>query len=322
MSGNDYTIFYKSELPVNQNWGGLQWDVFVSAYNSSERVRLIFDQVAAIQKYWAIHKEYHYQPSELPPGNLVHQDEDEAASIRGLVDRIELDAGRNIDELSICIDLTGFMRPHLLFLSLLLSRRGVKRFDVLYAEPQRYAKKEKTTFSEGAIVVRQVAGFEGVNSPEHSDDLLIIGSGYDYRLHKAVAENKDKADKIQIYGLPSLRADMYQENVLNARRAADAIGVNKVTDVESAFAPANDPFVTATVLSEVVSRRQRLRAISNLYLSPLATKVQALGFALYYIGEGQGTNTSILFPVSSSYVRETSHGVSRVWRYTVEYPLL
>jgi len=208
-----------------------------------------------------------------------------------------------------------------LFLALYLDFKNVRRFDVIYTEPEVYAKKEKTTFSEGAITVRQIAGFEGVNSPDHSDDLLIIGSGYDHRLIKAVAEYKDKADKIQIFGLPSLRADMYQENVLNAYKAEDAIGVNKATDVDAFFAPANDPFVTASVLSEIVTRRRRIRRISNLYLSPLATKAQALGFALYFIGEGKNTNTNILFPVSSRYTRETSHGLSRVWLYTVEYPI-
>ena len=171
------------------------------------------------------------------------------------------------------------------------------------------------------VTVRQVAGYEGLNSPDHSDDLLIIGSGYDHRLIKAVAEHKDKADKVQIYGLPSLRADMYQENVLNAYKAEDAIGVNKATDFDAFFAPANDPFVTATVISDVVARRRRIRQISNLYLSPLATKAQALGFALYFIGEGQNTYTNMLFPVSTRYTRETSYGLSRVWVYTIEYPI-
>jgi hypothetical protein len=50
---------------------------------------------------------------------------------------------------------------------------------------------------------------------------------------------------------------MYQENVLNAFKAEDAVGVNKSTDFDSFFAPANDPFVTATVLSEVVAKRNR-----------------------------------------------------------------
>lgn len=111
---------------------------------------------------------------------------------------------------------------------------------------------------------------------------------------------------------------MYQENVMRAGRASDAIGANKFFDRESFFAPANDPFVTAEVVSEIVRLRKKLGPISNLYLSPLATKPQALGFALFYLNECIGTTTSILFPVSSKYSRETSVGLQRVWQYTVE----
>jgi hypothetical protein len=321
MKAKEYNIFYKTELSATSAWSTVAWDVFASAYNSSERVRLVFDRVPAKQKHWLIHSEYDYQAAELPTGSVIHLNADEAESIKVFVQTVERSAGRTIEELSICVDLTGFMRPHLLFLALYLNFRKVRRFDVLYTEPDGYKKKEKTTFSEGAITVRQVAGFEGLNSPDHTDDLLIIGSGYDHRLIKAVAEYKDKADKVQLYGLPSLRADMYQENVLNAYKAEDAIGVNKTTDFNEWFAPANDPFVTATVLSEIVSKRNRIRRISNLYLSPLATKAQALGFALYFIGEGQNTFTNMLFPVSSRYTRETSYGLSRVWLYTIEFPI-
>jgi hypothetical protein len=114
---------------------------------------------------------------------------------------------------------------------------------------------------------------------------------------------------------------MYQENVLNAYQASDAVGRNKTFDVSQFFAPANDPFITASTLREIVAERRALGPISNLYLSPLATKPQALGFALFYLGECARTCTSILFPISTAYSRETSVGLSRVWMYTVEYPL-
>ena len=87
---------------------------------------------------------------------------------------------------------------------------GVRRFDAIYAEPDYYKKKGATTFSGGSIsAIRQVAGFEGVGGPERQsselNDLLIIGMGFDAELIKEVAEDKDKADKIQLFGLPSLR---------------------------------------------------------------------------------------------------------------------
>jgi hypothetical protein len=323
MTSIDYNIFYKAELPLDKPWDSSGWDVFVSAFNSSERVRLVFDRVNAKRKYWLIHNEYEYKKEEIPSGVIFHSDErNEAPFVRGLVARIEADFGKRVRDLSICVDITGFMRPHLLFLALYLNAQNARQYDVLYSEPVQYRKKELTTFSEGSISVRQVAGFEGLNSSDQSSDFLIIGAGYDHRLIKAVAEKKDKADKVQIFGLPSLRADMYQENVLRAFKAADAIGTNKTFDMDRFFAPANDPFITAATLSEIVKLRGRSGDISNLYLSPLATKPQALGFALFYLAECVGRNASILFPISTRYERETSTGLSRVWQYTVQHPIL
>lgn len=314
-----YNILYKRELTTTSRWQFSPWDVFISAFNSSDRVREVYSKAPARHKIWMIHSEYGYNEQELPAGNhYVSTVKSEAAYIAGLISHVEQLTGESISSLSICVDITGFMRPHLVFLPFYLRTMGVRKYDVLYSEPKYYVKKERTTFSEGTIVVRQIEGFEGINSTDQANDFLVVGSGYDHRLIKAVAENKDKADKVQIFGLPSLRADMYQENVMSAGRASDAIGANKFFDRESFFAPANDPFVTAETVSEIVRLRRKLGPISNLYLSPLATKPQALGFALFYLSECIGTTTSILFPVSSKYARETSVGLQRVWQYTVE----
>src|SRR5207253_621115 len=85
------------------------------------------------------------------------------------------------------------------------------------------------------------------------------------------------------------------------------------------FVPANDPFVTANVLRRIVDDCERNgHMITNLYLSPLATKPQALGFALFYLTEMRGKATSIIFPFCRTYSKETSLGLSRVWKYVVE----
>lgn len=183
-----------------------------------------------------------------------------------------------------------------------------------------YSKREQTRFSDEAVVeVRQVAGFEGTHVPDTSNDYLIIGAGYDYALIAQVAENKELSKKIQIFGLPSLRADMYQENVLRAFLAEEAIGRNTADPANSYFAPANDPFATAQTLREIVARIGARRPITNLYLSPLATKPQVLGFAIYFLGDCRNTPTSVIFPFCEAYDQETSSGVSRIWRYTVEF---
>jgi hypothetical protein len=83
------------------------------------------------------------------------------------------------------------------------------------------------------------------------------------------------------------------------------------------FALANDPFVVATELSDKLHELRARNSVDNIYLSPLATKPQTLGFALFYILELRNQPASIIFPFSTSYSRETSAGVGRTWCYEI-----
>jgi hypothetical protein len=178
-----------------------------------------------------------------------------------------------------------------------------------------YEKADSTKFSGGGIrEVRQVAGFEGNHSIETENDLLIVGCGYDHTLIKKVAEDKKKARKVQLFPFPSLRPHMYQESRLRTNQAADAFGNNME---DATFAPAHDPFATAAVLSNIRSRLWKTP--ENLYLSPLATKPQVAGFALFYVTECLGTATSMIFPFTTEYSKKTSDGVSQIWRYRFEF---
>jgi hypothetical protein len=313
----DYTIFYKESLPVNGAWA-ITWDLFISAFNSSERVNRCFAKANAGTKHWIILPEYRYESNEFPQdGPSFAFDETNEAE---LVQHYFSNLGVEICHLKICIDTTGFMRPQLIYLTRFLMDHGVDTVDMLYAEPVQYQRKEQTRFSDEEVVeIRQIAGYEGTHIPDISNDVLIIGSGYDHELIAHVAENKDHARKIQVFGFPSLRPDMYQENVLRAQRAAGAIGGDYDNAANKILAPANDRFATAQELHHVVNHIQRTTGrITNLYLSPLATKPQALGFALYHLTEHQDSSASIIFPFCRTYSRETSLGLSRVSRYVVE----
>ncbi len=314
--GMDYTILYKQKFHLDELSSiPPSWDLFISAFNASERVQAVFDNVPARTKHWLVHPEYTYKPDELPTTNPVFapHSRNEAEWTQEYVASLQLD-WRSIQ---ICVDITGFMRPQLMFFLAWLFNNGVTKLDALYTDPVKYVKEEDTTFTEGPVVeVRQVAGFEGVHVPDpRTTDLLIIGTGYDNSLISHVADSKDRAHKVQLFGLPSLQADFYQENVLQAAKAAESIG--HYLDDEALFAPANDPFVTAQVLHNEV-KRQREEGVQNVYLSPLGTKPQVLGFALFYLTECVGTATSIIFPFAERYTRETTKGVSRIWRYTIE----
>jgi hypothetical protein len=310
----DFTVFERSELPTTGRIeGSPRWDVLLSAFNKSERVQSVFSRIEAQEKWWLVHPEYRYTEVELPLEHVIAGPAGrEDDFILYCIERSGL-TGRE----RLCIDITGFMRPHLLFLLRYLKSVNQTVVDMIYSEPVRYRKNELTEFSRGdTSPVRQVCGFEGVHGSDTTRDVLVIGTGYDYELMARVAYAKKHARKLKMYGLPSLRVHMYQENALQVSRAAEAMG-GREESVEL-FAPANDPFATAQVLQDAVAREAAGRGFTNLYLSPLGTKVQALGFGLYYLSKCAGWPVSIIYPFHSGYDQETSRGVSRIWQYRVE----
>lgn len=312
----DYTIYYKRELSTTLPWSTENnWDLFISAYNSSERVNTVFKKVPAKQKQWVILPEYKYYTNEYPDGKVFSSSADHEVDF--ILDYFE-ELSLGIENQNICIDITGFIKPYAMVLFRHLMKIGLKKVDVIYSEPSYYTKREETEFYGNVTEIRQVAGFEGVHMHDVSNDLLIIGAGYGNELIAQVAQNKDQAKKMQMFGFPSLQADMYQENILRFELASEAVGMRAWKDPRHLFAPANDPFVTATVLSQTVARERSRYGISNLYLCPLATEAQTLGFILYYLQECINQSVSMIYPFCDSYPKCTSKGISRIWKYTVE----
>ena len=60
-----------------------------------------------------------------------------------------------------------------------------------------------------------------------------------------------------------------------------------------------------------------VRSVAFTLLCSLATKVQALGFGLFYLTEMETAAASIILPSIESYSRETSTGVGRSWLYPI-----
>jgi hypothetical protein len=293
------------------------YDVFLSAFNLSERVRVVFDLVQASSKYWIIHNEYQFSDAELPINSKLLQSnaENEGDFIIDVFENLESPL---MSDARLCVDITGFMRAHLMFLMYFLKAKGLKSFDLMYTEPSQYFRRADTTFSLDIYEVRQVCGLEGVHSVDMANDLLVIGVGYDHELISNVLANKSNAKLLQVLSLPSLSADMYQESVVRLQKVADApFGV---PDELLAHASANDPFVTYIVLGEALEQFSARHSYpSNLYLSPLSTKPQAVGFALYYIDRLAGSPASMIMPFTKRYSKETSKGVGRTWIYPIDW---
>ncbi len=307
----DFTKFYKSSFNPDEEFDCPEYDLFISAYDECDRTRIPYDKVKAKRKLWMLFPQYNYKgnpPAEDYYTNSSVRESDFFKGFYELFDTVKL------REMIICIDSTGFLRPHLLFLMAYFNRIGLKQIDVLYTEPGRYSKADETAFSINIDSVRTVDGCS--NTPvtdEEMNDVLIVCSGYDEKLFSAVASYKSNCrHKYHIVGFPSLQLDMYQESMLRFYKIKESIGSS-----ERMFAPAFDPFVTAQTIDDIL---KEIPKVSNIYLSPLSTKPQTIGMMLFYLYYKKLKPVSILFPFSIEYTSGHTEGVKRTWRYTIEFP--
>lgn len=311
-----YLVDAKSRIVDFSDLGEV--DVFISAYNDSERVKFVFDGVKATEKLWWILPEYNYsQPDLHEISSTCSMVNDLPANESDLVlDGVRQSGLEKPTELNVCIDITGFMRAHILMLLKYFETSKAKSLTFLYSEPERYSRGADTDFSLKDIEnVRQVSGFEGTHVPDTRRDVLLLGVGYDHQLMGQAIRFKENARLLQLLSLPSLTADMYQESLLRIDRVdTDLLNPPGSTDQ---FCSANDPFLVAASASKLYHREKANAGITNFYLCPLATKPQALGFGLFYLRELVDSASSVIFPFPKHYSKETSKGVGRIWRYPI-----
>ncbi|GKW28536.1 hypothetical protein AB6D34_02480 [Pectobacterium brasiliense] len=311
----DYSVFYKRHINTERIEVELpSYDVFISAYNSSYRVNKVYDAIKAVKKIWLIHPEYNYSQIEYPNDNpkVCPDDISEINQVRKLLEEVG-----DIEGKTICIDTTGFMRHVLVFLIASLHMLKVKNFTALYSEPLFYEKQGDTSFS--TATTGKPATIKGTYQNKPGTDHLIINVGYDHKLIGEIVENKEGAKIYPIFSFPSLSADMYQQSAIRASKAGSA-AQNASWINNRHFSPANDPFTNAAVISEIVRSIDESNHEANIYLSPLSTKIQTLGAALYWILEGKTRGgVSIFLPECLSYSRETSSGLKRLWSYDIEF---
>ena len=313
----DYYAFERLEHRPSELAAAGPWDVLLSAYDESERVTTPFRDLPAHHKQWLIHEEYGFSTADWPAGAIeLTASFDPADILDYVIGHRNLFLGSKV-----CIDSTGFVRPHLLVLLHTLLDIGVRSFDVIYSDPVRYVADENTEFAGTVTAVEQVLGYEGVHSATANKEIIVIGAGYDYEQISRACEARRSATKYILTGLPSLQPHMYQESVLRIERASESIGY--LTSQRRLYAPANNPFAVAQVLHDLVSGEQSGPSGSgasdqNLYLCPVGPKPHVLGFALFYLREMQGKSASIIYPFAKDYRRMTTDGLLRTWQFRFE----
>ena len=316
-SKSDYYAFHRIVHSPDALHAAGPWDFFLSAFDETDRVQIPFGEVSATEKRWVVHQEYGLLKSDWPEGAIeLGASFDRPAVIDFVRDRSHYLAGAKI-----CVDSTGFIRPHLLVLLWALRDIGVKSFDILYSDPVRYVEDEDTPFTTGPLLrVEQVPGYAGYHRASvAANDLLVIGAGYDYAQIARACELKRNSKKYLLTGLPSLQPHMYQESVLRIKRASESLG--GLPNERKLYASANQPFTVAQVLHDVIAKEKAGSwgtSHGNLYLCPVGPKPHVLGFAIYYLRELEGETASIIYPFAESYSRLTTQGLSRTWEYRVE----
>ena len=268
----DYLAFTRLAHQPSRLGDAGPWDLFLSAFEETDRVGQTFHRVQANAKRWFVQEEYDIPRQQYPQDAIVLDAAYDSPAIEFVRDRI-LEHG----DMRLCIDSTGFIRPHLLVLLRAIKESGLQAFDVLYSDPIRYVNDENTDFTLGPVIeVRQVPGFEGVHNPAPAgSDILVVGAGYDVDQIIQACDERLYRKKYVITGLPSLQAHMYQESVLQIDKASDWIG--ELSNRHRLYASANQPFSVAQVLQDLV-RSERLEAAArgesepNLYFCPIGPK--------------------------------------------------
>lgn len=306
------------------------YDLFISAYNKEEMVRDVFEQINAKEKIWLLFPDYNLDKKDIAyDQDYIFSLKQEMTDTRLEMNFInkfinEYDLIEQYKGKKIAIDITGFVKPYMFYLILVL-KNSFNKFDIIYTEPNIYLNHEDTKFSnDSATFTRSINGYD-TKSEQNKDDLLIINAGYDYTLVSRIAENKKsiKNNKILI-GFPSLQPIMYQENILNFKKIADELDIH-ASEFNPLFAPANDPFETANVVDKYVEEYIITHPnISTIYLAPLATKAQALGIQLFAIYEKEkyeleGIDIKIIYPFTNGYAKDSGKNLFRINKYTLEF---
>lgn len=311
-----------------------EYDLYISAYNEELMVLEVFNAINAKNKIWLIFPDYKYKNAEAL-NSLTHTvlnytniptDLDDLEKC--IIDQFIKDTNliNEYKNKKICIDITGFVKPYMIYLMLYLKNYNFPTFDILYSEPKIYLNREETTFSEEEVIkTRTINGFD-LRTDEGADDLFIINAGYDHKLIRSVGSWKIPVEKQKILiGFPSLQPIMFQENILNLHLAADELEIH-ANNFNPLLAPANDPFETAKVIKDYVDNYiSKKDNIQNIYLAPIGTKPQALGIFLFCMFEEErlgkiNINLKMIYPFTKSYSTSAGKELFKVNKYTLEFP--
>lgn len=329
MNVDNYDLYYITQYDsLEQLKQENTYDLFISAYNNEGMVRDVYNTISANTKLWLLLPDYtdikiEEITNEYYSNNLIHIDDNDLESqyINTFIETYKI---YEYKEKSICIDITGFVKPYMIYLIFSLTYLGFKKIEIIYSEPKIYKNQEETEFSEEEIITtRNINGFDK-RTREKPNDLFIINAGYDHRLLINVAGfKKNIKNKKILLGFPSLQPIMYQENILNLQKAGTELHIDH--EFKPLYAAANDPFDTAKIIKDyIITYSKKHSNFNTVYLAPLATKAQALGMIVFYILEKdffreKEIDIKIIYPFTKSYSSSAGKELFRINKYSLEF---
>lgn len=307
----NYSYYFIDEV---NDFSDISYDVFISAFDGCHRTLETYDKIISKEKYWLLFPQYKIPDTITIPENVLFSEEVvENEYINEVVSQMG-----NLKERVICIDSTGFLIPHLMYLMMLLKRNGLKEYHILYSAPMKYVRDEATIFSIGANQTRTILGYSSSPKSVNGDDVLIMLTGFNDALLTNVARDKSKSKyKYLFLGFPPLQADMYQQNLIQLHKSKETIGQ---TNVYYCKAPAYDPFISASKIQKVIDNMgiEKRSDIGFIHIAPLSTKPMAIAAALVYMNN-PNLPIDVVYSTSDQYMCNHSEGISRTWRYVIEF---
>ncbi|MDK2047856.1 MULTISPECIES: hypothetical protein [Aliarcobacter] len=327
---DNYDLFYLDSCDNINNLTSItsDYDLLISAYNNEEMVFDVFTNIQSEKKVFLLLPDYNDLDLAKLSGLDIYkneivtvQDKDlELNYINDFIEKFEIETYRNK---KLCIDITGFVKPYMVYFIKALYHMGFKNIDIIYSEPKLYTNQEETEFSEEEIInTRSINGYD-LREEYGKDDLLIINAGYDHKLIRSITGHKKFSRKQVLIGFPSLQPIMYQENILNLQKAYDDLGIKHTSKL--LYAKANDPFETAKIIKKYILKYiNKMNDVKTIYFAPLGTKPQALGIVLFTLleenfFEEKDILLKIIYPFSKSYSSSAGKKLFQINRYRLEF---
>ncbi|ENW25546.1 hypothetical protein ABLU22_15010 [Acinetobacter lwoffii] len=317
----DYDLYYRSHINPENLSKIDDIDIFISAFNRSKRIEIVYENIKSIKKYWFIQPEYNFNYDDIKNLNdvIISDSFHETFQVKRIIDTFKESFGDNFSEKKIVIDCTGFMRHTLAFLVIKLAALKCSNVEIIYTEPKTYINNDRTKFSELCDEVRPIGGTEFTKTG--SKEAAIMSIGYDTELMSQMLNSYEGVKLFPLFSFPSLSADMFQHSVLQSVNIQSPH--KSIINSTRYFAAAHDPFSTAKEISKLVSIISNEQYTKNIYLVPLSTKAQVIGHVFFWWKEHKklkekDININITLPIPKAYKSVTSKGIGRIWKYTLE----